>query len=66
MENAAALFVQMIFNSDEQMQALLKNQSASNPQAAAEFLRPWYQAMIRMIKSAEDFDQGPNVPRPGI
>ena len=66
MENAAALFVQMIFDSDERMQTLLKNQGASNPQAAAEFLRPWYQAMLRMIKSAEDFDQGPNVPRQGV
>jgi hypothetical protein len=59
MENAAALLVQLIFNSDERMQSLLKAQAISNPQAAAEFLRPWYQAMLIMIKDAEDFDQGP-------
>ncbi len=58
MENAAALLVQLIFNSDERMQALLKDQAISNPQAAAEFLRPWYQAMLIMMKDAEDFDQG--------
>jgi hypothetical protein len=63
MENAAALFVQMIFDSDERMRAQLKEQAASNPQAAAEFLRPWYQAMLVMIKSAEDFDQGPSPHR---
>jgi len=60
MENAAALLVQMIFNSDQRMQTLLKDQASLNPQAAAEFLRPWYQAMLIMIKDAEDFDQGPS------
>ncbi len=59
MEQAAALLVQTIFNSAEQMQAL--NQAASSPQAAAEFLKPWYQAMLMMIKAAEAFDQGPSM-----
>jgi hypothetical protein len=63
MENAAALFVRMIFDSDERMRALLKDQAAANPQAAADFLRPWYKAMLEMIKSAEDFDQGPSPHR---
>lgn len=63
MENAAALFVRMVFDSDERMRTQLKEQAASNPQAAAEFLRPWYQAMLVMIKSAEDFDQGPSPHR---
>jgi hypothetical protein len=57
MELAAALLVQTIVNSDVRIQTLLKEQ-ASNPQAAAEVLKPWYQAMLVMIKSAEDFDQG--------
>jgi hypothetical protein len=60
MEYAAALLVQTIFNANERMQALLKDDTASNPQAAAEFLKPWYQAMLVMIKSAEAFDQGPS------
>ena len=64
MEHAAALLVQTIFNSNG-MQTLLKDQTASNPQAAAEFLRPWYQAMLTMIKSAEGFDQGPTTRGPG-
>jgi hypothetical protein len=55
MENAAAVLVQTIFNSDERMLKLLKERTDSSPQAAAEFLKPWYQAMLIMIKSAEDF-----------
>lgn len=59
MENAAALLVQMIFNSDGRMQGLLRDEAISTPQAAAEFLKPWYQAMLAMIKGAEAFDQWP-------
>jgi hypothetical protein len=66
MEYAAALLVQTIFNSDGRMQTLFKYQTASNPHAAAEFLKPWYQAMLTMIKSAEDFDQRPRTHGPGI
>ena len=66
MEQAAALLVQTIFSSDERMLTLLKEQTASSPQAVAEFLRPWYQAMLMMIKNAEDFDQGPSRRPPGI
>ena len=66
MENAAALLVQAIFSSGGRMQELFKDQTASNPQAAAEFLKPWYQAMLTMIKSAEDFDQRPRTHGPGI
>ena len=66
MEHAAALLVQTIFNSDGRMQALLKGQTASNPEAVAEFFKPWYQAMLTMIKSAEDFNQGPTPHRPAI
>jgi hypothetical protein len=62
MEHAAALLMQTIFNSDVQVQAILKDR-ASNPQAAAEFLKPWYHAMLMMIKSAEAFDQGPTTHR---
>jgi hypothetical protein len=66
MEQAAALLVQTIFSSDERMLTLLKQQTASSPQAVAEFLRPWYQAMLMMIKNAEDFDQGPSLRPPRI
>ncbi len=47
------------------MQSLLRDQPAANPEAAAEFLKPWYQAMLMMIKSAEDFNQGPSPHRTG-
>ncbi len=66
MENAAALLVQTIFTLNGAMQTLLKDQTVSNPQAAAEFLKPWYQAMLVMIKNAEDFDQGPSTHRPVV
>jgi hypothetical protein len=66
MELAAALLVQTIFSSDAKMQTLLKEQRESTPQAAAEFLKPWYQAMLMMIKSAEDFDQGSTTHGPNI
>jgi hypothetical protein len=66
MEQAAALLVQTIFSMDERMQTLLRSQSASSPQAVAELLRPWYQAMLIMVKSAEDFDQGPSVRHPSV
>jgi len=65
MEHAAALLVQTIFDSDARMQSLLKDQ-ATSPQATAEFLKPWYQAMLMMIKSAEGFDQGPTTHRQGV
>jgi hypothetical protein len=48
------------------MQTLLKEQAASNPQAAAELLKPWYQAMLAMIKSAEDFQRGSTTHGRGI
>jgi hypothetical protein len=66
MEHAAAVLVQTIVNLDGRMQSLLKDQAASNPQAAAELLKPWYQAMLVMIKSAEAFDQGSTTRAPGI
>jgi hypothetical protein len=65
MEQAAALLVQTIFNSNA-MQAVLKEQASSSPQAAAEFLKPWYQAMLMMIKGAEAFDQGPGQRGRGV
>jgi hypothetical protein len=66
MEHAAALLVQTLFNLDGRMQSLLKDQPDTNQEAAAEFLKPWYQAMLTMIKSAEDFNQGPTPHRPGV
>jgi hypothetical protein len=59
MEHAAALLVQTIFNSDGRMQMLLKDQAASHPESAAELFKRWYRVMLAMIKSAEDFNQGP-------
>jgi len=66
MENAAAILVQTIFNSNGRLQAILKDQEISTPQAAAEFLKPWYQSMLAMIKGAEAFDQWPAMRQPEL
>jgi hypothetical protein len=42
----------------DRIQTLLKDETASNPQSVAAFLKPWYLAMLTMVKSAEAFDQG--------
>lgn len=66
MEQAAALLVQTLFQSDDRMRSLLTELRASDPQAAANFLRPWYQAMLIMVKTAEAFDQGPSQRAPSM
>ena len=55
MEQAAAMLVQAIFDSNR-MQELLKE--ASDPQTAAELLKPWFEAMLVMVRSADSFDRG--------
>jgi hypothetical protein len=66
MENAAALLVQTLFNSNGRMQAFLKDEEILTPRAAAEFLKPWYQAMLTMVKGAEAFDQWPAMHQPEL
>jgi len=51
---AAAILVQTIFNSDDRLNDLLKEKTKSGPEqqgaeATANFLKPWYMAMLKMI-----------------
>ena len=52
---AAAILVQTVFSSDERMQTLLKGHTvpgSAAPVATANFLKPWYAAMLRMVTDA--------------
>jgi hypothetical protein len=60
METAAAILVQALFANNEELRRQLNatiDPTKTNPQAAAAFLKPWYQAVLIMVKSAEAFDQ---------
>lgn len=45
---AAAILVQTIFLKDGHLQALLGEQASKSPEAAAEFLKPYYVAALAM------------------
>ncbi len=52
METAAAILVKTVFDHNDSLQNLLKahvNANQQNPQAAADFLRPWYAAALTAI-----------------
>jgi hypothetical protein len=60
METAAAILVQVLFASSDELRKQLNtaiDPTKTNPQAAAELLKPWYRAALRVVRSAEDFDQ---------
>ena len=48
-EAAAAILVQTIFLKDGHLQGLLGEQANKSPLAAAEFLKPFYRAVLAMI-----------------
>lgn len=51
-ETAATILVKTIFDHNDALQNLLKdhvNANQQNPQAAADFLRPWYGAALTAI-----------------
>ena len=50
---AAAILVQTIFLKDGHLQGLLGEQANKSPVAAAEFLKPFYSAVLAMISSAK-------------
>jgi hypothetical protein len=52
-ENAAAILVQTIFLRDGHLQGLLGQQAARSPEAAAEFLKPYYVAALAMTMKAK-------------
>jgi hypothetical protein len=47
-ETAAAILVQTIFLKDGHLQGILGEQASKSPQTAAEFLRPFYVAVLAM------------------
>jgi hypothetical protein len=51
-ENAAAILVQTIFLRDGHLQGLLGQQASKSPEAAAEFLKPYYVAALAMTMKA--------------
>ncbi len=52
METAAAILVHTIITRTSGLQQLLVAQANQGPQAAAEFLRPYYEAALAIIKKA--------------
>ena len=48
-EAAAAILVQTIFLKDGHLQGLLGEQANKGPAAAAEFLKPFYRAVLAMV-----------------
>lgn len=55
---AAAILVQIVFGSNPRLQTLLEEQTLNNPadksqQATAEFLKPWYEAMLKMVTHSD-------------
>jgi hypothetical protein len=47
-ETAAAILVQTIFLKDGHLQGILGEHATKGPQAAAEFLKPFYEAALAM------------------
>jgi hypothetical protein len=49
-EAAAAILVQTIFLKDGHLQGLLGEQANKSPIAAAAYLKPFYQAVLAMVR----------------
>jgi hypothetical protein len=54
---AAAILVQTVFNQDERLRTLLKQQTVTkskqqDPEATASLLKPWYTAMLQLVSDA--------------
>ena len=59
---AAAILVQTLISSDDRLRVLLQqqtqdNQHQENPEGTANFLKPWYAAMLKMVSSAATLKQ---------
>jgi hypothetical protein len=52
-EAAAAILVQTIFLKDGHLQGLLGEQATKSPMAAAEFLQPFYRAVLAMVSKTK-------------
>jgi hypothetical protein len=52
-EAAAAILVQTIFLKDGHLQGLLGEQATKSPVAAAEFLQPFYRAVLAMVSKVK-------------
>jgi hypothetical protein len=56
-EAAAAILVQTIFLKDGHLQGLLGEQATKSPAAAAEFLQPFYRAVLAMVSKTKVEDK---------
>jgi hypothetical protein len=54
----AAILVQTIFLKDGHLQGLLGQQASKSPEAAVEFLKPYYAAALAMTQKALTEQQG--------
>src|ERR1700726_777119 len=52
-ETAAAILVQTIFLKDGHLQGILGEQASKSPDTAAEFLKPYYVAVLAMTAKVE-------------
>jgi len=52
-QTGAAILVQTIFLKDGHLQGLLGQQASKSPEAAIEFLKPYYEAALAMTASAK-------------
>jgi hypothetical protein len=55
---AAALLVQTVFNADERLRTLLREHTVTkdkqqDAEATANFLKPWQEAMLKMVGNAK-------------
>jgi hypothetical protein len=52
-ETAAAILVQTIFDNNEPLRnAMVQAKISNSPDSAAEFIKPYYAAMVNMVQKA--------------
>jgi hypothetical protein len=56
-QTGAAILVQTVFSKDGHLQGLLGERASKGPEAAVEFLKPFYLAALAMIAKAKS-EQG--------
>jgi hypothetical protein len=57
-QTGAAILVQTIFLKDGHLQGLLGERASKSPEAAVDFLRPFYLAALAMLERAKPQQQG--------
>jgi len=57
-QTGAAILVQTIFLKDGHLQGLLGERASKSPEAAVDFLKPFYLAALAMLERAKPQQQG--------